>query len=86
MPGFHPDDLAKWCGGTWSQRPERAILSVGHDTRTLREESLYVALPGARVDGHSLLGVAKKAGAVACVCLRGKADPELPGLEVGVVG
>ncbi len=86
MPMFDPDDLAGWCGGTWSHTPGRPITSVGHDTRTLSEGSLYVALPGARVDGHALLEDAKKAGAVACVCLRGKAGPDLPGLEVEDVG
>lgn len=86
MPLFDPDDLANWCGGTWSQRPGQWITSVGHDTRTLREGALYAALPGARVDGHELLGDAKKAGAVASLCVRGKAGPDLPGLEVPDVG
>ncbi|MEX2607908.1 MAG: UDP-N-acetylmuramoyl-tripeptide--D-alanyl-D-alanine ligase [Kiritimatiellia bacterium] len=86
MPLFDPDDLAEWCGGTWSKRPARPITSVGHDTRTLEKGSLYVALPGTRVDGHALLGDAEKAGAVACMCLHGMADPEVPGLEVEDVG
>jgi UDP-N-acetylmuramoyl-tripeptide--D-alanyl-D-alanine ligase len=86
MPKFDPQDLAQWCEGTWSQLPDRPIVSVAHDTRTLKEGALYVALPGERVDGHSLLGDAKRAGAVAALCVRGKADPLLPALEVEDTG
>ncbi len=52
--------------------------SIGTDTRTLPDRSLFVALPGEQYDGHAFLGAARDAGAVAAVVRRG--TPAVDGL------
>ncbi len=64
---FDPAWLATATDGHWLQIPEQAVTGVSHDTRTLRPGDLYVAIRGARVDGHALLAAALQAGAVAAL-------------------
>ena len=52
------------------------------DSRLATPGSLYVALPGERADGHSFLGAAAQAGAVAALVTRPSADPALAELVV----
>jgi len=44
------------------------IDSVDHDTRRLSKNSLYVAIKGENLDGHSFVIDAEKKGAVTCLC------------------
>jgi len=83
MAVLTPDEAAAWTSGSWDRPFTESLRSVGHDTRTMKPGSLYVALKGARVDGHTLLPRAKAAGAVAALVERGRAQPCLPCLEVG---
>lgn len=64
---FDPHWLACAAEGQWHGMPERPIQRMCHDTRDLRAGDLYVALRGSRVDGHSLLEEAFRAGAVAAL-------------------
>lgn len=57
------------------------VDGVGIDTRRLAPGQLYVALAGARADGHDLLGAARAAGASAALVQRPVDDP-LPQLLV----
>lgn len=82
MPDFVPEDLAAWSKGVWTKVPGQRVTSVSHDTRTLTEGALYVALPGARVDGHELIPEAVKNGAAAVLCDEKRAVPGIPCLEV----
>ncbi len=82
MPVFQPQDLAAWTGGRWTRTPDREILRVVHDSREAGPGCLYVALKGARFDGHSFLGSVTDAGAAGAVCARGCSDAGLPCLEV----
>lgn len=54
---------------------------VAIDTRKAGRGSLFVALPGERVDGHDFTGAAARAGAVAVLAAR-QTDAELPHLIV----
>jgi len=86
MPDFSPKDLAVWTGGAWSRLPEIPLTSVTQDSRDLKPGALYVALPGARVDGHAFLEAAGELGAAGAVCERGRAVASLPCLEVADPG
>ena len=59
--------LGEFCGGRVLGNPASLVSSVSHDTRKLAAGALYVALPGARVDGHALLAQAQAAGACAAL-------------------
>ncbi len=59
---FDPQELAEWCGGRWDA-PPAVVRGVMHDSRAIRPGNLYVALPGATVDGHAFVAQALQAGA-----------------------
>lgn len=67
-------ELAIWTAGR-VHGADTLIAGVGHDTRTLQPGMLYVALRGARVDGHRFLAEAAQAGAAAALVAH--ADPAL---------
>ncbi|MEM1211468.1 MAG: Mur ligase family protein [Planctomycetota bacterium] len=68
---WSPDHLAHLTGGTWLSQPRgdappvptSSITGLWHDTRQLQPGDAYLALPGNRVDGHTLLPQAADAGA-----------------------
>ena len=70
MVAFDPEELARWCGGQWVPHPPGKILAVVHDTKKVSAGALFVALRGARFDGHEFVGQAVKAGAVAALVSR----------------
>ena len=57
-----------------------AVLAVEHDSRKVKAGSLFVCLPGLKVDGHAFAAGAARAGAVAIV-----AEREVSGVEGAVV-
>lgn len=59
-----------------------SVSSVGIDTRTLTFDSLFVALKGQRVDGHTLLNQAQQAGAVVALTNYVVAETTLPQIVV----
>lgn len=67
MPLFAASDLARWTGGRWTQPPARALAGIGTDTRGDLRGRLFVALSGARHDGHDHVAAAFVAGAGAAV-------------------
>jgi UDP-N-acetylmuramoyl-tripeptide--D-alanyl-D-alanine ligase len=86
MPVFDAMTLARWCGGTWDPHPPGRITAVSNDTRTLKSDSLYVALRGASFDGHAFVDQAFLSGACGAVVESGyradRHDPARPLLRV----
>lgn len=79
---FEPEDLMRWSCGEWRPGPPpKLVSSVTQDTRKLLPGALYVALPGARVDGHDHVRTAKEAGAGAALVSRERAGA-LAGLGI----
>ena len=67
--------LARWAGGVWNVPPTFPVTSVTQDSRQVRLGSLYVALRGARFDGHAFVEKAFKAGATAALVSEQWAPP-----------
>lgn len=77
---FPLDELARACGGTVTHRPGGAgagITRIVIDGRDAAPGDLYVAIRGARFDGHDFCVQAAQAGAAGIVIERGRAprDP-----------
>lgn len=85
MPCFDPLDLARWSGGDWTPCAPRHIAAVVHDTRSIRQDALFVALRGARFDGHDFVGEAVKRGACGALVSRGRAGALPAGVPLLVV-
>lgn len=86
MIALDPLDLARWCGGQWIPRSPRTVLSVVHDTKKVALGALFVALRGARFDGHDFVEQAVGAGAVAALISRSRlADLQSLGIPLLVV-
>ena len=62
-------DIADWTGGRLVGA-DGVVTGVASDTRQLASGDLFVALAGARVDGHDLLEAAAARGAVAALVAR----------------
>ncbi len=64
---FDPAWLVRATGGRWLGGPTAPVKGICHDTRTLHAGDLYVAIRGARIDGHTLIAEAFEKGAVAAL-------------------
>ncbi|MBM4143841.1 MAG: UDP-N-acetylmuramoyl-tripeptide--D-alanyl-D-alanine ligase [Lentisphaerae bacterium] len=73
MPAFEPRKLAAWTDGRWDPAPPPEVRGICHDTRDLAPGDLYVALGGARFDGHAFVAQAFERGASGAVVAEGKA-------------
>jgi UDP-N-acetylmuramoyl-tripeptide--D-alanyl-D-alanine ligase len=69
---FDADELVRWSSGQWVSRPSRPLSSVVHDTRHVVPGALFVAILGARFDGHAFIGEALGKGAGAAVVSRAR--------------
>ena len=63
---FRPEDLAHWCGGHWENPPPR-IRGFTHDSRRVAPGNLYIAISGAKRDGHDFVPDVLRAGAAAAL-------------------
>lgn len=80
---MNPENIACWTNGAWTVPPTFPITSVTQDSRKVALGALYVALPGARHDGHDFVAAAFRAGATAAMVRRGWAPPaEVAGLPL----
>jgi UDP-N-acetylmuramoyl-L-alanyl-D-glutamate--2,6-diaminopimelate ligase len=61
---------------------EIEVRGITVDSRTVRPGDLFVALPGAKADGHAFLEAAARAGAAAALVEREIASPPLPVVRV----
>ena len=74
--------LADWCGGKVSARFEHLRVSrMQSDSRKVRSGDLFVALKGAKADGHDFAETAINHGAVAALVSRPISE-KLPSIEV----
>ncbi len=72
VPLFTTDEIATMTGGVLAQAlPNTAIRRLWTDSRTVRRGDLFVALTGARFDGHQFVADALKKGAVGAIVRRG---------------
>ncbi len=78
-------DLVAATGGTLLRRSDRPIRGGAVDSRLVTPDSLFVALPGERTDGHRYLHAAVAGGASALVVGRRPAIGETPTEELGDV-
>ena len=78
-PVLRADDLVALTGGRLVARSGRPIRGAAVDSRLVTPGSLFVALPGARTDGHAHLADAVRKGAAAVLVTRPPADPEALG-------
>jgi len=72
---FAAEDLARWTSGRWVGTPPLRVAGVSNDTRTLSAGCLYVALKGARFDGHAFVAAASSQGAAAAMVQKAWAAP-----------
>ncbi len=72
---MRPELMARWSGGEWTVPPTFPITSVTQDSRKAGLGTLYVALAGARHDGHDFVSAAFRAGATAAMVQRGWTPP-----------
>jgi UDP-N-acetylmuramoyl-tripeptide--D-alanyl-D-alanine ligase len=87
-PSMTADDLVRATGGRLLRRSDRPIRGGAVDSRLVVPDSLFVALPGERTDGHRYLLQAGAAGASALLVSREPLadEPALDGLgDVTVV-
>ncbi len=75
------DEIAAALGVAAPAQGEVVAEGLSTDTRTLRPGALFVALQGPNFDAHTLLGEARRKGAVAALVARPVDDP-LPRIEV----
>jgi UDP-N-acetylmuramoyl-tripeptide--D-alanyl-D-alanine ligase len=66
-PTFGRHELASVAGGRWYGAPPAQVHGVSTDTRAIGSGSCFVALAGARFDGHAFLADARAAGAAAAI-------------------
>ena len=69
---YSVNELARHAGGDLLVPGQRRCMGIAWDSRTVGAGDVYVALPGARVDGHDFCGAALAAGAA---CLLVSRDP-----------
>src|SRR3989442_1458506 len=68
VPLFTTDEIVTITGGVLAQAlPNTAIRRLWTDSRTVRRGDLFVALTGARFDGHQFVADALKKGAVGAI-------------------
>ncbi len=80
---FDPAAVAAWSQGHWTPAPPALLRGVVHDSRAIRPGNLYVALPGATVDGHDYVAAAFANGAAAAmVAADWQAPAECAGLPL----
>jgi UDP-N-acetylmuramoyl-tripeptide--D-alanyl-D-alanine ligase len=74
---FSADDAVRWTGGELARGAGATrFAGVTIDSRNVPAHSLFVAIAGARFDGHDFLDDAMRAGAAGCVLRAGRKAPE----------
>ena len=63
-----PEKASRYAGGRLALRGSGDIQGVVVDSRHVEEATLFVALPGQRVDGHEFIPQALERGAAAVIC------------------
>ena len=81
MKKFTLEEIAAACGGKYvgdENLKSTAISSVERDSRCIKENSLFLAIKGERVDGHDFIEKCYADGAVGAVCEKAPQNPTKP--------
>lgn len=81
MKNMTLEHIAKACGGTYvgpQDKRDLEVVDIVTDNRKVQKGSLFVAIPGERVDGHTFIGKAAEAGAAAVISERNLEDAPCP--------
>lgn len=73
MKRFTLQQIACACGGRYvgdEKLKNRAVSSIERDSRSVKENSLFLAIKGARTDGHNFIGKCYDMGAICALCER----------------
>ncbi len=77
-------EIARACGGRLlSGDPNRRFHEIAIDSRRVPRDSMFAAIPGARVDGHDFLPTAFESGAAGVLVMRDVvAPPEIAVIRI----
>ena len=76
-------DAAKWIEGARIQGDASVLMNRVHtDSRSVQAGDLFIALQGERFDAHDFLAQVSQSGASAAMVVTGKANTNLPCIEV----
>ncbi|MEY4341799.1 MAG: UDP-N-acetylmuramoyl-tripeptide--D-alanyl-D-alanine ligase [Pseudomonadota bacterium] len=76
-------DAAKWIEGARIQGDASVLMNRVHtDSRSVQAGDLFIALQGERFDAHDFLAQVSQSGASAAMIVTGKANTNLPCIEV----
>lgn len=81
MKHFTLAQIAEACGGKYvgdEALKNTPVSSVERDSRCIKENSLFLAIKGARVDGHNFIEKCYEAGAVCALCEKPPENPSKP--------
>ncbi|HLA16455.1 MAG TPA: UDP-N-acetylmuramoyl-tripeptide--D-alanyl-D-alanine ligase, partial [Candidatus Limnocylindrales bacterium] len=84
-PSFGADEVVALAGGRVVRQSDRPVRGAAVDSRLVRPGNVFIALPGAHVDGHAFVGDAIAAGAAAAIVSREPADLEALGPATVIV-
>lgn len=77
--------LAQSCGGIYhgtEEQKDLCVTAITTDSRKATEGSLFVAIPGEKVDGHDFIGQVIAKGALAVVAERELGEVDFPYIQV----
>lgn len=78
-------EITRACHGTWhgdSANMEKEVSSVTIDSRKIQKDSLFIAIKGARVDGHDLIPQTMEAGALCALSEKDLGDVSFSYIQV----
>ena len=81
MKKFTLGEIAESCGGKFvglDSDKNIEITSVERDSRQIKQNSLFLAIKGERVDGHDYIEKCYDAGAICAVCEKAPKNPTKP--------
>jgi UDP-N-acetylmuramoyl-tripeptide--D-alanyl-D-alanine ligase len=81
MKRFTLSQIADACGGTYigeHSLKETPVSSIERDSRNIKENSLFLAIKGARVDGHDFIEKCYEDGAICALCEKAPKNPSKP--------
>lgn len=81
MKHFTLEQIALACGGEYvgdESLKNTPVSSIERDSRNIRENSLFLAIKGARVDGHDFIEKCYADGAICALCEKAPENPSKP--------
>ncbi len=85
MKSFTLNEIALACGGQYvgdESFKNTEISSVERDSRNIKENSLFLAIKGERVDGHDFIEKCFESGALCALCEKAPENPSKPCIVV----